>query len=84
MKWYYYTIIILLYNIILYNNRYLLGDMHFLEKLVDFNVLNNVEHRFIKLRNTYLSRDDFTKENIIKNSEAAANIFDWIKAIDVY
>tara|TARA_B110000503_G_C6752512_1_gene252178 strand:+ start:118 stop:306 length:189 start_codon:yes stop_codon:yes gene_type:complete len=62
----------------------LLGDMHFLEKLVDFNVLNNVEHRFIKLRNTYLSREDFTKENIIKNSEAAANIFDWIKAIDVY
>ena len=30
--------------------RYLLGDLHFLEKLVDFDVINCPETRFIKFR----------------------------------
>ena len=64
--------------------RYLLGDIKFLEKLIDYNVINALESRFIKLRAIYLANKDFNKDNIIKNSEAAANIFDWIKAIDVY
>ena len=61
-----------------------MSDIRFLEKLVDYDIKNSIESRFIKLRKIYLSNEDFKKENIIKNSEAAANIFEWIIAIDVY
>ena len=46
--------------------RYLLGDIHFLEKLVDYDVINTPENRFVKFRNNYLNKEDFVKENVIK------------------
>ena len=64
--------------------RYLLGDLHFLEKLIEYDVVNSEESRFVKLRSKYFEMENFNKENILKNSEAAANIFEWIKAIDDY
>ena len=37
------------------SKRYLLGDIKFLEKLIDFNVKNCPEHKFLKLRANYFS-----------------------------
>ena len=37
------------------SKRYLLGDIRFLEKLIEFDVQKCPEHRFIKLRNNYFS-----------------------------
>ena len=42
----------------------LLGDMKFLEKLIDFDVSKIPEKRFVQLRNTYLKDTNFTKENV--------------------
>lgn len=44
----------------------LLGDMKFLEKLIDFDVSKIPEKRFLTLRNTYLKDPNFTKENVMK------------------
>ena len=46
--------------------RYLLGDMKFLEKMIEFDALNCLENRFIKLRNNYLNKEDFKREFVIK------------------
>lgn len=46
--------------------RFLLSDMRFLEKLVEFDVSNTSENRFIKLKNNYLGREDFKKELVVK------------------
>ena len=64
--------------------RYLLGDLHFLEKLIEYDVKTAAESKFIRLRNIYISRPDFIKELVIKQSSAAASIYDWIMAINVY
>ena len=64
--------------------RYLLNDLHFLDKLIEFDVKTAAELKFVRLRNNYLSRPDFLKELVIKQSSAAAQIFDWLIAINVY
>ena len=46
--------------------RYLLGDMKFLEKMIEFDALNCQENKFIKLRNNYLNKEDFKREFVIK------------------
>ncbi len=64
--------------------RYLLSDLHFIEKLIAFDVKSAADAKFVRLRNTYLSRQDFLKELVVKQSSAAAQIFDWLKAIETY
>lgn len=48
--------------------KHLLSDLHFLEKLIEFNVNSVPESRFVKLRNKYLSNNDFNKESVLKQS----------------
>jgi hypothetical protein len=48
------------------SKRNLLGDMKFLEKLIDFDLKKSPESRFLKLRDKYLSNREFNKEMIIK------------------
>ena len=46
--------------------RYLLGDMKFLDKLIEFNIKKVPENRFYRLRNYYFKKPGFTDENIQK------------------
>jgi hypothetical protein len=48
------------------SKRLLLGDFKFIEKLIDFDASNCPDSRFLKLRTTYLHREDFKKENVQK------------------
>ena len=48
--------------------RYLLGDIKFLEKLVEFDARGADQIRFDKYRKVYLIRNDFNRENIFKVS----------------
>lgn len=64
--------------------RYLLGDIRFLEKLIEFDVSTTPESRFIKFRNIYQNKEEFSKENVFKQSQAAATIFEWLTAIDQF
>ena len=57
------------------SKRNLLGDMKFLEKLIDFDLKKSPESRFLKLRDKYLSNKEFNKEMIIKQSEAAGSLY---------
>jgi len=60
----------------------LLGDMKFLEKLIDFDVTKTPEKRFITFRNTYLKDENFNKEAVKKVSEACGTLYSWAVAID--
>ena len=46
--------------------RYLLGDIRFLEKLVEFDVKTTPESRFLNYRKNYLGKEDFTREAVVK------------------
>lgn len=48
--------------------RYLLGDMHFLQKLIEFDVRNAEESLFIKLRKKYFSQEFFQYDLVKKQS----------------
>ena len=50
------------------SKRYLLGDIKFLEKLIDFDVINCPPQRFLKLRKVYFQDPNFTRELIFKVS----------------
>ena len=64
--------------------RYLLNDMRFIEKLIDFNVKSVTEARFEQLRKKYINNTDFNRDLVIKQSQAAGSIFFWIIAIDKF
>ena len=65
--------------------RYLLNDIRFLNKLLEFNVNTAPDSRFVKLRTQYLKDDvNFNKKIVSNQSEAAASIFQWLTAINVY
>jgi len=71
------------------SKRYLLGDIRFLEKLigklllfVEYDVTTAAEIRFVKLRDLYFKKEEFKREYIIKQSEAAGCIYQWLIAID--
>jgi hypothetical protein len=46
--------------------RYLLGDIRFLEHLVEFDVTSTPETRFVKVRKDYINKEEFNKESVIK------------------
>ena len=46
--------------------RFLLSDFKFMEKMVQFDVALCPDNTFIKLRNNYLSIENFKKEFILK------------------
>jgi hypothetical protein len=48
------------------SKRYLLGDIRFLEKLIEYDVTTAAEIRFVKLREQYFKKEEFKRENIIK------------------
>ena len=62
----------------------LLGDMKFLEKLMDFDVTKIPEKRFIQFRNSYLKDENFNRDNVMKVSEACCTLFTWATAIDKF
>lgn len=62
----------------------LLGDMKFLEKLMDFDVTKIPEKRFIQFRNSYLKDENFNRDNVMKVSEACGTLFTWATAIDKF
>jgi len=64
--------------------KHLLGDIRFLEKLVEYDVKNKDENLFIKLRKDYLNQIEFNRIAVLKHSLDAASIFDWLHAIDKY
>jgi dynein heavy chain, axonemal len=66
------------------SKRYLLGDIRFLEKLIEYDVSTAAEIRFVKLREQYFKKEEFKREYIIKQSEAAGCIYQWLIAIDQY
>ena len=51
---------------------------------MDFDIKKVPESRFFKLRDKYFTQKEFTKDNILKQSEAAGSIYQWIIAIDQY
>jgi len=64
--------------------KHLLGDMKFLEKLIDFDVAKTPEKRFLSFRKNYLTDENFNKENIFKVSEACGTLYLWVVAIDAF
>jgi hypothetical protein len=64
--------------------RYLLGDIRFLERLVEFDVKTKDESIFIRFRKEYLSKEEFNRNAVLKHSMDAATIFDWLIAIEKY
>lgn len=64
--------------------KHLLGDLKFLEKLVAFDVSTTPEKRFVTFRNTYLKDENFTKDNVMKVSEACGTLYLWAVAIDAF
>ncbi len=58
--------------------RHLLSDMHFLNKLLQFDSKQVDPERFVRLHEQYLTREDFTFENITRQSTAASSIFTWL------
>ena len=56
-------------------SRYLLGDMKFLEKLMDYDIQSVPEAKFHRLRTYYFEIPNFQSENILKQSTAASQIF---------
>jgi dynein heavy chain, axonemal len=64
--------------------RHLLSDMRFLEKLVEYDVKNNPEQRFLQFRANYLKKKEFSRHATLKHSQDAATIYDWLVAIDHY
>jgi len=62
--------------------KHLLGDIKFLQKMVDYDVTKKKNSRFKLLRKKYLSDPNFNFENIRQQSESSATIFNWITAID--
>ena len=61
----------------------LLSDIHFLEKLINYDVDGKTK-LFKKLRKKYIGSADFEYEIIKKQSEAAGQIYQWILAIDQF
>ena len=57
------------------SKRNLLGDMKFLEKLIDFDLKKSPESRFLRLRDKYLSNKEFNNDSIVKQSEAAGSLY---------
>ena len=51
------------------SKRNLLGDMKFLEKLIDFDLKKSPESRFLKLRDKYLSNKEFNNHSICESFE---------------
>uniref|UniRef100_A0A0K0EA45 AAA domain-containing protein n=2 Tax=Strongyloides stercoralis TaxID=6248 RepID=A0A0K0EA45_STRER len=62
----------------------LLSDMHFLQKIKNFDK-DKIPLKVIKrIRRDYLSREDLDLENIKASSVAAEGLCKWIKGIDTY
>jgi hypothetical protein len=50
----------------------------------EYDVNGASDSRFVRLREHYLKKDEFKRENIVKQSEAAGCIYQWVLAIDQY
>ena len=62
----------------------MLGDMHFLDTLKEFDKDNIPAPNIKKIRDNYINNKDFNPE-IIKNvSSACEGLCKWVRAIDVY
>ena len=62
----------------------MLGDMHFLDTLREFDKDNIPAANIKKIRDNYINNQDFNPE-IIKNvSSACEGLCKWVRAIDVY
>ena len=62
----------------------MLGDMHFLDTLREFDKDNIPTANVKKIRDNYINNQDFNPE-IIKNvSSACEGLCKWVRAIDVY
>lgn len=62
----------------------LMSQMSFLQDLINFPVETTPEKRFVKLREVYITKKTFNKDDIIRVSEAASSIFVWVSAIDKF
>jgi dynein heavy chain, axonemal len=62
----------------------LMGQMTFLNDLIEYEVDDHPEKIFLKLRKVYLADETFTEENIKGVSEDAAYIYKWVIATDKY
>lgn len=60
----------------------LLGNMNFMNDLIDYRSDNVPEKRFLKLRKTYLTLENFNAKAVEKVSSAALAIFKWVTATD--
>jgi dynein heavy chain len=61
-----------------------LGRMTFLSDLLDFNTDNVPDRRLAKLKQTYLSNPDFTKEKVAAVSQAATCLLTWVIATEKF
>ena len=62
----------------------MLGDMHFLDTLKEYDKDNIAVSIMKKIRANYISNEDFDPD-IIKNvSSACEGLCKWVRAIDVY
>ena len=62
----------------------MLGDMHFLDSLKEFDK-DNIPGAYIKkIRDNYISNKDFNPETMKTVSSACEGLCKWVRAIDVY
>ncbi|CAK85038.1 unnamed protein product (macronuclear) [Paramecium tetraurelia] len=61
-----------------------LGRMTFIQEMLEFDVTKVQERRLQKLKQTYLSNPDFTKEKIMNVSQAATTLLVWVVATEKF
>ena len=65
-------------------SKRLLGDMHFLDSLREYDKDNIAVHIMNKIRNEYCTNPDFDPVKVRTASSAAEGLCKWVKAMEIY